>query len=94
MTAVVSKVGGHVANNQDGRLEVFTRASNGTLWHLWQTVPNNGWSNWAGLGGYLMDGDPPVVMAGEPSVFQNEDGRLEVFARGTDGAMWHVYQTM
>jgi acylphosphatase len=25
-------------------------------------------------------------------VFVNSDGRLEVFARGTDGALWHVWQ--
>jgi hypothetical protein len=24
---------------------------------------------------------------------RNEDGRLEVFARGTDNALWHIWQT-
>jgi acylphosphatase len=25
-------------------------------------------------------------------VFQNSDGRLEVFARGADNALWHIWQ--
>ncbi|MEW2401774.1 hypothetical protein [Streptomyces sp. NPDC046862] len=32
-----------------------------------------------------------ITMA--PTVFRNADGRLEVFARGTDGALWHTWQT-
>ncbi|MFK4581697.1 hypothetical protein [Bradyrhizobium ottawaense] len=27
-----------------------------------------------------------------PEVFINSDGRLEVFARGTDKALWHIWQ--
>ncbi|PPA87512.1 hypothetical protein C4A75_02275 [Brevibacillus laterosporus] len=23
------------------------------LWHIWQVAPNNGWSNWASLGGWI-----------------------------------------
>ena len=39
-----------VAQNADGRLEVFAPAGGGptgrnTLWHLWQTAANNGWSD-------------------------------------------------
>jgi hypothetical protein len=26
-------------------------------------------------------------------VIDNSDGRLEVFARGTDDALWHIWQT-
>ena len=39
-----------VGNNADGRLEVFVRGTDGALWHIWQTAPNNGWSGWASLG--------------------------------------------
>jgi acylphosphatase len=28
-----------------------------------------------------------------PAVTNNADGRLEVLARGTDDALWHVWQT-
>ncbi|NMH96533.1 matrixin family metalloprotease [Pseudonocardia acidicola] len=72
------------ASNADGRLEVFARGTDGALWHIWQTAPNNGWSGWHSLGG---------VIQGAPSVGRNADGRLEVFARGTDGALWHIWQT-
>jgi ABC-type polysaccharide/polyol phosphate transport system ATPase subunit/acylphosphatase len=47
--------------------------------------PNNGWHNWRNsLGGTLTTG---------PVVARNADGRLEVFARGTDNALWHIRQT-
>ena len=71
-----------VANNADGRLEVFVQGTDGALWHIWQTAPNNGWSDWHSLGGWITT----------PTVAQNEDGRLEVFARGADGALWHIWQ--
>ena len=28
-----------------------------------------------------------------PICGRNADGRLEVFARGTDNALWHIWQT-
>ena len=28
-----------------------------------------------------------------PTVTNDADGRLEVFARGTDNALWHIWQT-
>jgi peptidoglycan hydrolase-like protein with peptidoglycan-binding domain len=73
-----------VVSNADGRLEAFVRGTDGALWHIWQTKPNNGWSGWHSLGG---------VIQGAPTVGRNADGRLEVFARGTDGALWHIWQT-
>ncbi|MDQ1285490.1 MAG: family serine peptidase, partial [Thermodesulfobacteriota bacterium] len=66
-----------------GRLEVFARGSDKALWHMWQTAPNNGWSGWASLGGWI----------DRLQIGQNADGRLEVFARGSDGALWHMWQT-
>jgi acylphosphatase/peptidoglycan hydrolase-like protein with peptidoglycan-binding domain len=73
-----------VANNQDGRLEVFARGTDGALWQIWQTAPNNGWSGWASPGGGIQ---------GPIAVGRNADGRLEVFVRGNDGALWHIWQT-
>src|SRR5262249_5132239 len=34
----------------DGRLEVFVPGIDGHLWHLYQTSPNGGWSDWEDLG--------------------------------------------
>ncbi|MFE2751514.1 hypothetical protein ACFXGA_05870, partial [Actinosynnema sp. NPDC059335] len=73
-----------VGRNADGRIEVFARGGDGALWHIWQTAPNNGWSGWQSLGGYITS--PPVVM-------NNADGRLEVFVVGGDNALWHIWQT-
>jgi acylphosphatase len=66
-----------------GRLEVFARGSDDALWHIWQTAPNNGWSGWASMGGWI-----DIVASA-----RNADGRLEVFARGSDKAVWHIWQT-
>jgi hypothetical protein len=79
-----------VANNEDGRLEVFARGPGGDLQHIWQTAPNNGWSDWDSLGfpfagGYV----PPYYIA----VGQNEDGRLEVFITLVSNELWHIWQT-
>jgi acylphosphatase len=72
-----------VASNLDGRLEVFARGNDNALWHIWQLVPNGGWSGWASLGGGIV---------GRPAVGRNADGRLEVFVRGTDNALHHMWQ--
>jgi hypothetical protein len=37
--------------NKDGRLEVFARYTEGNINHIWQKTLNNGWSEWAPLGG-------------------------------------------
>jgi acylphosphatase len=71
-------------NNQDGRLEVFAKGTDNALWHIWQTVPSNGWSGWASLGG---------GMGSKVAVARNQDGRIEIVVRGTDGALWHKWQT-
>lgn len=41
-------------------------------------------AGWQPLGG---------VITTEPAAGANADGRIEVFARGTDNALWHVWQT-
>lgn len=74
-----------VAQNLDGRLEVFAvDASNGSLRHIWQTNLSGGWSNWEDLGVKI---EPGFVVGA------NADGRLEVF--GVDPAsreLLHAFQ--
>ncbi len=72
-----------VGRNADGRLEVFACTRDHALWHIWQTAPNNGWSQWQRLGG---------VVLGAPAVVENADGRLELFVRSSDYNLWHIWQ--
>ena len=44
-----------------------------------------GWNPWTPMGGPISDSAPVLA--------SNADGRLEVFAMGTDGALWHNWQT-
>ena len=53
------------------------------LWHIWQTTPNDGWSNWQPLGG---------VVTSDITIRPNADGRLEVFVKGVDNGLWHIWQ--
>ncbi len=77
-----------VEQNADGRLEVFTIGSDGALWHIWQTSPNGTWSTW------FSSGRPSAVnLQEDPTVARNADGRLEIIAAGSDGAIWHIWQT-
>ncbi len=79
-----------VASNQDGRVEVFVRGSDNQLWHQWQwTVPTsaNPSGTWSGF--YPMTGN----MTDSPAAIMNADGRLEVFVRGSDGELWHQWQS-
>jgi hypothetical protein len=70
--------------NQDGRLEVFVRGTDGNLWHAWELSPRGAWSGWQSLGGPLSS--PRIVVA------RNGDDRLEVFAIGSKDAMLHAWQ--
>ncbi|WP_245732727.1 hypothetical protein [Salinibacillus kushneri] len=44
--------------------------------------PSQGWSGWESLGGTL---------ASAPSVSSWQNNRLDVFARGTDNALYHIW---
>ena len=78
------------ARNADGRIEAFTVGSDGDLWHIWQTAPGNGWGTWFSSG----KPTPTVGLDGITLCIEmNTNGQLEVFARGTDGALWHIWQT-
>jgi hypothetical protein len=80
-----------LGGNGDGRLEVFIREglmTSGVAWHAWQQMPPaTGWNAWDTLG------SPPGGLANVTAeVGRNGDGRLEVFAFASDGAVWHIWQ--
>ena len=74
-----------VSNSATGRgLEVFVVAGPGTISHAWQITAGGAFSGWTELGGQV---------TGELSVGFNQTHLLEIFYRGTDGALWHLWQT-
>ncbi len=73
-----------VAQNTDGRLEMFYIGTNDGLYHNWQTAPNSGWA-----GETPFSGDS----AKQITVGQNADGRLEMFYVGTNNNLYHNWQT-
>jgi hypothetical protein len=77
-----------LARNGDGRLELFVRGNDGALWHLWQTADSSAWSEH-----WISHGDAGVGFASAPALARSGDGRLELFVRGNDGALWHLWQT-
>ncbi|UYQ65537.1 hypothetical protein [Streptomyces peucetius] len=75
-----------VAQNANGRLEVFARrAGDKTLSHIVQIEPNHveAWQKLKSLGG---------TVNGVPAVVTNSDGRLEVLVSHEDGTVHHRAQ--
>jgi hypothetical protein len=79
--------GAGVGQNKDGRLELFGVDFNGSVVHIWQTLPGGGWSEWVSLGS---GGYPAAQIA----VGQNADGRLEAFGHTAHGSVFHIWQTV
>jgi len=67
-----------VAKNRDGRLEVFSRSTDGSVDHSWQVAPNSGWSVWVSFAG---------VAPGGLAVSNNADGHLVLFGIASDGVL-------
>jgi hypothetical protein len=78
-----------VGRNADGREEIFGVGDDNALWHKWQVAPNGGWSEWAKLGTPASD----TSLTDRFIVGTNQDGRQEVFAVGSDGNIWQIWQT-
>jgi hypothetical protein len=78
----------NVSGQLKGHIEVFALADDGALWHAWQVDQAPNWSKWESLG------SPPVKIRGADrlTVGTNQDGRLEVFVVGGDGAVWRISQ--
>jgi len=70
--------------NEDDRSELFILGKDKAFYHMSERSDGL-WSNeWVTLGGNFKGG---------PSVVRSSDGRLEVFGRGADNAIWHKYQS-
>ncbi len=77
-----------VANNKDGRMEVFGLDKSGEMFHTWQNKPNGNWQGWE----RFPDANAFKAKIRDFRVGKNEDGRLEVFAVDEQGISWHVWQ--
>lgn len=82
-----------LANNQDGRLEVFAIGQDNALYHKWQMGPlQNGaytaWSDWEQLATL-----PNARGINYVQAMLNQQGCIEVIARGGDGYLRFIRQT-
>jgi hypothetical protein len=65
------------------RVDVIARTGDQFSRTTW--VPGGGWSAWAGFG------SPPGGAVGDPAVVAWAAGRLDVFVRGADDRLWHIW---
>ena len=76
-----------VTVNKDGTIEVFYRGTDQKLYHLWQTTPGGAtYTTHYELGG------SGTLASGAVTAITNTDGRLEVFGRGNNDALYHIAQ--
>lgn len=68
----------------NGRMSVFVRGSDRSLWWNRQATPGGGFTGWRSLGG---------IITSDPVAERNSDGTVAVFARGSDDALWEIRQT-
>lgn len=64
----------------NGRIDVFGIGTDSALWHLWYLDGN--WStSWENVGG---------VCIGKPKAISPREGRLDIFVKGVDSAMYQL----
>ncbi|TXH69122.1 MAG: alpha/beta hydrolase [Lysobacteraceae bacterium] len=92
--AVCTRIGGGTLSSDiavamciDGRLEIFARGADGSLWHAYQLAPNGAWSGWASMAVAMIEGSMPAVAL-------NAWGGLQVFVRGPDNQIRYRRQTI
>jgi hypothetical protein len=69
-----------LAQNQNGRFEVFVRDSGGVTYHIWQNTPRS----WEAIAGAVVSSDVAVV--------RTRTGRFEIFASHPRGQLVHAWQ--
>ena len=70
------------------RIDVFVVGTDGALWHRWWD--GSSWGGWESLGGILespLDGPRLSLAALDATAWA--PNRLDIFAVGTDSALWH-----
>jgi hypothetical protein len=72
------------ASSQSLQLYIVARGTNQSIQYIYQQSPNGGWSTWNTLA-------QAYSFKGQPAIGRNEDGHMEVFARGIDNLMWHSW---
>jgi hypothetical protein len=89
-TSLSGRVGGDpaVAALQDGRLAVFVRGYDGLVYVQQQAAPGGAFGGWVALPANSED-----HVCGNLDVAPNADGRLQLFARGGDHALWTFAQS-
>ena len=75
-----------LVSNGDGRLEAFTRTTNCTMYHTWQSTAGSA----SPFGGFWPIG---ACLASSPVVVRDVTGALEEFAMTSSGAVFHEWQT-
>jgi kumamolisin len=75
-----------VARDSQALLEAFAIGGDSQLYRSVQANSGGAFNAWHVLAGGL-------TFAGQPVVGANADGRLEIFIRGMDGAVWTIYET-
>jgi hypothetical protein len=86
MPAPVRFVGSPSAHaDQHGRLLVAARGTDHAIWVCQQQIANGPYTGWHSLGGQL---------SSDPILAPDADGRLEVFALGTNNRVRHCWQNL
>ncbi len=78
-----------IGTQPNGAMDVFFRGSDNALWHTVQGTPGNS-TSWSG---HIRLGSSGLYMDSAPVVGRNANGALDVFFRGGDNGLWHIYQT-
>ena len=77
------------ALNFENRIEAVGLADDGALWHAWQIDIAPNWSEWNSLAAPAAK----IRAAERVAIGTTQDGRLDAFVVGEDGAVWHTAQT-
>jgi hypothetical protein len=81
---LASGTGPAVSSWSAGRLDVFVQGTDGALWHKWWNGAQ--WSGWESLGGKLTSSPAARAYINNPN--SNAANYIDVFVRGSDGAVW------
>jgi GxGYxY sequence motif in domain of unknown function N-terminal/GxGYxYP putative glycoside hydrolase C-terminal domain len=82
--APVGAPGASANVNFPSREDIYYNGTDGNLYHQWWS--NGTWSAWLSLGA-----PSGVKLLGSPSALSWGAGRFDVFVRGNDGNIWHIY---